>query len=133
MVATRCKNNSQVGEITSRLHADYTGDLPTRSHGSPTMGVVVEQPKSSRSRGSSGTYAMEIATASRRLVHNESYTLRTRRLEMVARAATIPRVRDASLLDGFKMPTITPYEGKIDPCDHLDSFNDLMDLSQVQL
>ncbi|PON92300.1 hypothetical protein TorRG33x02_119290 [Trema orientale] len=28
------------------------------------------------------------------------------------------------LPDGLKMPTIIPYEGKIDPSDHLNSFND---------
>ena len=31
----------------------------------------------------------------------------------------------------FKLPTITPYEEKTDPQEHLDHFNDLMELHQV--
>ena len=32
---------------------------------------------------------------------------------------------------GFSMPTMTTYKGKTDPQDHLDAFNDQMDLLQV--
>ena len=40
-------------------------------------------------------------------------------------------IRVASLPQGFKMPTITPYEGKTDPQEHVDNFNDQMDLLLV--
>ena len=36
-----------------------------------------------------------------------------------------------SLPEGFKLPTIKMYEGKSDPQDHLDHFNDLMELHLV--
>ena len=32
---------------------------------------------------------------------------------------------------GFKLQSIKAYEGKIDPRDHLDHFNDLMELHMV--
>ena len=40
-------------------------------------------------------------------------------------------IKDAPLPTGFKLPTMTPYEGKIDPQEHLDHFNDFMELHQV--
>ena len=40
-------------------------------------------------------------------------------------------IQQASLPVRFCMPTMTTYEGKIDPHDHLDAFNDQMDLLQV--
>ena len=40
-------------------------------------------------------------------------------------------IQQASLPIGFRMPTMTTYEGKTDPQDHLDAFNDQMDLLQV--
>ena len=39
-----------------------------------------------------------------------------------------PEIQQAPLPTGFRMPTMTTYEGKIDPQDHLDAFNDQMDL-----
>ena len=41
------------------------------------------------------------------------------------------KIQQASLPAGFHMPTMTTYEGKIDSQDHLDAFNDQMDLLQV--
>ena len=38
---------------------------------------------------------------------------------------------DARLPEGFKLPTIKAYEGKSDPQDHLDHFNDLMEMHLV--
>ena len=40
-------------------------------------------------------------------------------------------IQQAPLPTGFYMPTMTIYEGKTDPQDHLDAFNDQMDLLQV--
>ena len=37
-------------------------------------------------------------------------------------------IQQAPLPTGFCMPTMTIYEGKTDPQDHLDAFNDQMDL-----
>ena len=37
----------------------------------------------------------------------------------------------APLPEGFKLSTIKAYEGKLDPHDHLDHFNDLMELHMV--
>ena len=37
-------------------------------------------------------------------------------------------IQQASLPARFRMPTMTTYEGKIDPQDHLDAFNNQMDL-----
>ena len=42
-------------------------------------------------------------------------------------------IQQAPLPIGFRMPTMTAYEGKTNPLDHLDAFNDQMDLSQVTL
>ena len=40
-------------------------------------------------------------------------------------------IQQAPLPAGFRMPTMATYEGKTDPLDHLDAFNDQMDLLQV--
>ena len=40
-------------------------------------------------------------------------------------------IQQAPLPAGFRMPTMVIYEGKPDPQDHLDAFNDQMDLLQV--
>ena len=40
-------------------------------------------------------------------------------------------IQQAPLPTGFHMSTITTYEGKIDPQDHLTAFNNQMDLLQV--
>ena len=38
---------------------------------------------------------------------------------------------EAPLYEGFKLSNIKVYEGKIDPEDHLDHFNDLMEFHIV--
>ena len=38
---------------------------------------------------------------------------------------------NALMLENFKMPTILAYQGLINPKDHLDTFNDYIDLTQV--
>ena len=40
-------------------------------------------------------------------------------------------IREARLPEGFKFLAIKVYEGKSDPQDHLDHFNDLMELHLV--
>ena len=35
------------------------------------------------------------------------------------------------MLEGFELPNIKAYEGKADPQDHLDHFNDLMEVHMV--
>ena len=40
-------------------------------------------------------------------------------------------IQQAPLPTGFRMPTMTTYEGKTNPQEHLDKFNDQMDLLQV--
>ena len=40
-------------------------------------------------------------------------------------------IRVARLPEGFKLLTIKPYEGKFTPQDHLNHFNDLMELHLV--
>ena len=40
-------------------------------------------------------------------------------------------IREAPLPKGFKLSNIKAYEGKADPQDHLDHFNDLMELHMV--
>ena len=40
-------------------------------------------------------------------------------------------IQQVSLPAEFRMPTMTTYEGKTDPQDHLDAFNNQMDLLQV--
>ena len=41
------------------------------------------------------------------------------------------KIQQAQLPARFKMPTMAMYEGKTNPQDHLDAFNDQMDLLQV--
>ena len=41
------------------------------------------------------------------------------------------KIQQAPLATRFRMLTMATYEGKIDPQDHLDAFNDQMDLLQV--
>ena len=55
-------------------------------------------------------------------------------LELIATTIGSPfnqEVREARLLEEFKLLTIKVYEGKSDPHDHLDHFNDLMELHLV--
>ena len=40
-------------------------------------------------------------------------------------------IQQAPLPAGFGMPTMATYEGKANPQDHLDAFNDRMDLLRV--
>ena len=42
-------------------------------------------------------------------------------------------IQQAPLPIDFRMPTIAAYKGKANPLDHLDAFNDQMDLLQVTL
>ena len=41
------------------------------------------------------------------------------------------QIQQAPLPAGFRMPTMATYEGKTDPLDYPDAFNDQMDLLQV--
>ena len=53
---------------------------------------------------------------------------------LIAEATKSPfcrEIREARLLEGFKVPTIKAYKGKSDPQNHLDHFNDLMELHLV--
>ena len=55
-------------------------------------------------------------------------------MELIAIATESPfnlKIREARLPEGFKLPTIKAYEGKSDPQDHVDHFNDLMELHLV--
>ena len=55
-------------------------------------------------------------------------------LELIAAATGLPFnqvVHEARLSEGFKLPTIKAYDGKSDPQDLLDHFNDLMELHLV--
>ena len=40
-------------------------------------------------------------------------------------------IREAPFLEGFKLPNIKVYEGKSNPQDHIDHFNDLLELYVV--
>ena len=55
--------------------------------------------------------------------------------ELVAKAgggsSFCKEIQEAPLPEGFKLPNIKAYEGKADPRDHLDHFNDLMELHIV--
>ena len=54
--------------------------------------------------------------------------------ELVVKAVGSPfckEIRTTLLPEGFKLPTIKVYEGNSDPQDHLDHFNDLMELHMV--
>ena len=54
--------------------------------------------------------------------------------ELVAIARRLPfnkEIREAPLPEGCKLPNINLYEGKADPQDHLDHFNDLMESHMV--
>ena len=74
-------------------------------------------------------------------VHDEINELRKRLDKLAAKSSeaapsttSLPfslEIQQAPLPTGFRMPIITTYEGKTDPQDHLDAFNDQMDLLQV--
>ena len=49
----------------------------------------------------------------------------------VGRPPFYKEIQEAPLPEGFKLPSIKVYEGKDDPQDHLDHFNDLMVLHMV--
>ena len=75
------------------------------------------------------------------LVHEKINELRKRLDKLAAKSSEVApsstnssfnlEIQQASLPTGFHMPTLTSYEGKIDPQDHLDAFNDQMDLLHV--
>ena len=51
---------------------------------------------------------------------------------VVARGSPFSKeIREAPLPEGFKLPNIKAYEGKDNPQDYLDHFNDLMELHMV--
>ena len=55
-------------------------------------------------------------------------------MELIVAAIGSPfnqEVREARLPEGFNLPAIKAYDGKSDPQDHLDHFNDLMELHLV--
>ena len=55
-------------------------------------------------------------------------------MELIAAATRSPfnqEVREARLLEGFKISAITAYNKKSDPQNHLDHFNDFMELHLV--
>ena len=53
-------------------------------------------------------------------------------LVAAARGSSFSReIREAPLPERFKRPNIKTYEGKADPEDYLDHFNDLMELHMV--
>ena len=49
----------------------------------------------------------------------------------VGRSSFSIEIQEALLPEGFKLPNIKAYEEKTDPQDHLDYFNDLMELHMV--
>ena len=76
-------------------------------------------------------------------VNDEINELRARLEKLAARnteaaqsTSTSPfsvEIQQAHLPVGFRMPTMAAYEGKTDPLDHLDAFNDQIDFLQVTL
>ena len=57
-------------------------------------------------------------------------------VELIATTRGSPfsrKIRDVPLLKGFRLLDIKAYEGKADPQDHLDHFNDLMELHLVSV
>ena len=75
------------------------------------------------------------------LMHDEISELRKRLDMLTAKSSEATRattsspfsleIEQASLPASFYMSTMTTYKGKTDPQDHLDVFNDQMDLLQV--
>ena len=75
------------------------------------------------------------------LVHDEINELRKRLDKLAAKSFEATpsstsslfnlEIQQAFLPAGFCMRTMTTYEGKTDPQDHLNAFNDQMDLLQV--
>ena len=64
-------------------------------------------------------------------IHNEINELRKQLDKLAASTTSSPfslEIQQASLPTSFRMPTIMMYKGKTDPQDHLDAFNDQMDL-----
>ena len=55
-------------------------------------------------------------------------------MELIAtttRSSFYQELHEVRLPKRFKLPAIKPYEGKSDPQDHLDHFNDLMEMHLV--
>ena len=60
--------------------------------------------------------------------------LAARNTEVTPSTSTSPfsaEIQQAPLPTSFRMPTMATYEGKANPQDHLDSFNDQIDLLKV--
>ena len=54
--------------------------------------------------------------------------------ELIAATTRLPfnrKINEARLSEGFKLPAIKSYKGKSNPQDHLDHFNDLIELHLV--
>ena len=76
-------------------------------------------------------------------VNDEINELRARLEKLAARNTEVAQststslfsaeIQQAPLPAGFRMPTMATYEGKTDPLDHLDAFNDQIDLLQVNM
>ena len=67
-------------------------------------------------------------------LHRAIATMKENHQELIAAATGSPfswEIRKARLPEGFKLPTIKAYEGKSNPQDHVDHFNDLMELHLV--
>ena len=75
-------------------------------------------------------------------VNDEINKLRARLEKLVAKntkaaqsTSTSPfnvEIQQAPLPVGFRIPTMATYKGKIDPLDHLDAFNDQIDILQAR-
>ena len=73
-------------------------------------------------------------------IHDEINELRKQLDKLTAKSSKVApsitsspfslEIQQTPLPTGFRMSTITMYEGKTDPQDHLDAFNDQMDLLQ---
>ena len=58
-------------------------------------------------------------------------TRNTKAAQSTSTSLLSTEIQKAPLPAGFKIPTKATYEGNTDPQDHLDAFNDQMDLLQV--
>ena len=67
-------------------------------------------------------------------IHPAIATMKENDVELIAVVAESPfnlEIQEARLSKRFKLPAIKAYEGKSDPQDYLDHFNDLIELHLV--
>ena len=67
-------------------------------------------------------------------LHRTIAIMKENDVELITVATGSPfnlKIREARLLEWFKLPAIKAYEGKSNPQDHLNHFNDLMELHLV--